>query len=393
MGRKLVRVLAPFAVVAGGVGVFMLLHATRPVPEQSGESARPVSVYTAAVTQRDITLQVHTQGEVRPRTELDIVSQVSGRIVEVSPEFTEGGAIRAGETLLRIEDLDYRLALHEAQARVAEAQVGLEQSLADADVARKQLRNQPDVSPLALKKPQVAEAQARLAAAEAALEQARLDLERTRISLPFDGRFTTTQADRGQFISAGTVVGHAFATDVVEVRLPLADAQLASLGLPIGFSAAAGEGLPVTLSARVAGQQQQWRGRLTRLDAAIDPGSRTLYGLAEVASPYRDNVSDGGMPLAVGLFVEAVISGRQLPGAQVIPAAALRAGNTVYIVSAEGTLDIREVEVLQRNAEQAVISAGLEGGEQVVISAVRNPIQGMAIQGIDGDANAVANHP
>lgn len=390
MAHKLLRVLAPLLVVAGGAGIAVLLHATKPEPPKSGEKARPVSVYTAAVERRPLRLEVNTQGEVRPRTELDIVSQVSGRIVEVSPEFTEGGVITAGETLLRIEDVDYRLAMHEAEAGVAEARVGVEQALADADVARKQLRNEPDASALALKKPQVAQARARLAAAEASLEQARLNLERTRISLPFNGRFTSTQADRGQFVSAGTVIGHAFATDVVEVRLPLADAQLATLDLPIGYSAPAGAGLPVTFSARVAGEQQHWQGRLVRLDAAIDPGSRTLYGLAEVHAPYGANVSDKGMPLAVGLFVEATIAGRQLSQATVIPAAGLRAGDTVYLIAADGTLDIREVDVLQRNAEQAVIRDGLEAGERVVVSAIRNPIQGMALVGIDGDATALA---
>lgn len=384
------RVLAPLLIIGGGIGIYVLLHATKPEPDQSADPVRAVSVYTSQALRQDVDLDVTTQGEVRPRTELDLVAQVSGRIVAVSPEFTEGGVIKPGETLLEIEDTDYRLALHQAQARVAEARVVVEQSLADADVARKQLRDEPTASDLALKKPQVAQARAQLAAAEASLEQARLDLQRTRISLPFNGRFTATRADKGQYITAGTAVGHAFATDVVEVRLPLADAQLASLGLPIGYSAAPGEGLPVTFSARVAGAMQQWQGRLTRLDASIDPTTRTLYGLAEVHAPYGDNVSEQGMPMAVGLYVEASIRGRELSGARVIPAEGLRAGDTVYLVSDEGTLEIRQVDVVHRNAERAVIGAGLEGGEQVVTSAIRNPIQGMAIVSIDGDDTAVA---
>ncbi|MBN7797487.1 efflux RND transporter periplasmic adaptor subunit [Parahaliea mediterranea] len=392
MGKTIIRVLAPLLVIAGGVGVSVLLHATKPQPEKSGDKARPVSVYTAPVQRQDVVLEVFTQGEVRPRTELDLVAQVSGRIVAVSPEFTEGGIITPGEALLEIEDTDYRLALREAQARVAEARVAVEQALADADVARKQLRNEPNASDLALKKPQVARARAQLEAAEAGLEQARLDLERTRITLPFEGRLTATRADKGQYITAGAVVGHAFASDVVEVRLPLADAQLASLGLPIGYSAEAGGGLPVDFSARVAGTQQHWRGRLTRLDAAIDPATRTLYGMAELHSPYRDNVSDLGMPMAVGLYVEATIQGRSMRDARLIPAEALRAGDTVYLVSEAGTLDIRQVDVLHRNGERAVISAGLEGGERVVTSAIRNPIQGMAIYSIDGDDTAVATN-
>jgi len=391
MPKKITRVLTPVVVIGLGVAAYVLLHAAKPEPEKSLETVRPVSVYTQTVRQQDVTLEVLTQGEVRARTELDLVAQVNGRIVTVSPEFTEGGIINPGVTLLEIEDTDYRLALHEAQANVAAARVGVKQAAADADVARKQLRNDPKASDLALKKPQVAEAQARLDAAKANLEQARLNLSRTRISLPFSGRLTATSADTGQFISAGSIVGHAFATDVIEVRVALTDPQLAALGLPIGYSAPQNGGRHVTLSARVAGADHQWQGKLIRLDAAIDPSSRTLYGMVEVRSPYQDNVSEGGMPLAVGLFVEAAIAGRQIDAAKVIPADALRAGTTVFVVSGEGSLDIRQVDVAQRSGERAIIAAGLDSGEQVVTSPVRNPIQGMSVLGITGDSTVVAS--
>lgn len=387
MATPIKRVLAPVLVLAAGIGIYQLLQVTAPEPAQSEDAARPVSVYTAPVAEQSVTLDVTTQGEVRPRTSLDLVAQVSGRVVAVSPEFTEGGVIVPGETLLEIEDTDYRLALHEAEARVAQARVAVEQALADADVARKQLRNDPDPSPLALKEPQVAQARAQLAAAEAGLEQAQIDLARTRISLPFAGRLTATRVDRGQFISAGTVLGSAFATDVVEVRLPFSDQQLAALGLPIGYSAAGDEGMPVSLKARVAGAAQTWQGRLTRLDAAIDPDTRALYGLVEVPSPYALNVSAQGMPLAVGLFVEATVTGRRLPRASVIPAEGLRAGDTVYLIDAEGSLEIREVSVAHRSATRAVISDGLRAGEQVVVSAIRNPIAGMAVIGLTDPKN------
>ena len=179
MFKRFRRVLAPILVIAGGIGIYSLLHATKPEPDKSTEEPRPTSVYTALAEQSDIVLKVETQGEVRARTELDVVAQVGGRILSVSPEFVEGGTITPGVPLLKIEDTDYKLALREAEARVAETEVAVQQALADADVARKQLRNDKTASDLALKKPQVAEARARREAAVASLEQAKLDLERT----------------------------------------------------------------------------------------------------------------------------------------------------------------------------------------------------------------------
>jgi RND family efflux transporter MFP subunit len=381
MAAKTIQVIMPMLVIAASLAAYAILHAAKPEPEKTDEGARPISVHTAPVAREDIRLRVVTQGEVRARTEIDLVAQVGGRVIAVSREFTEGGKIVPGVSLLKIEDTDYRLALRQAEARVAEAQVRLDQALADADVARKQLRNDPNPSRLALRKPQVAEAQARIKAAEADLEQAQLGLDRTDITLPFAGRLMETRVDIGQFIVPGTVLARAFATDIVEVRLPLDNSQLASLGLPIGY-AAEDQGLPVTLSAAVAGQPQQWQGRLVRLDASIDPDTRMLYAMVEVESPYERNVSANGMPLAVGLYVEATILGRELSDAYTVPSDALRAGNVVFLINADGRLDIKPVEVVHHSPTRAVISGGVAAGDQVITSPVRNPIKGMALVAI-----------
>lgn len=379
MTKKLLKIVAPIVVIAASAGAYALLQATRPEPEKNDEGPRPTSVYTTSVTQQPMALEVVTQGEVRSRTEIDLVSQVGGRVVSVSPEFVEGGRIEPGVPLLEIEDTDYRLALSQAQSRMADAELAVQQALADQDVARKQLRNDPSASDLALKKPQVAQARALREAAKAGLEQARLDLERTKFTLPFAGRVASTRVHIGQFISPGTVLGKVFGTELVEVRLPLNNRQLASLGLPIGYTAPIGGGLPVTFSAQVAGEQHEWQGKLVRLDASVDADTRMLYAIAEVADPYGAAASASGMPLAVGLFVDARIEGRQLADAMSIPASALRAGDMVYLINDEGRLEIRSVSVAHSSAKGAIISAGLQPGEQVITSAIRNPVQGMAM--------------
>lgn len=378
--KKIITFGAPVAVLAAGIGAFALLHAAKPEPEKKTEAPRPLTVYVEDVHRANVDLLVKTAGEVRPRTEVNMVAQVGGRIAEVSPEFIEGGVVTAGTPLIRIEDIDYRLALSQAQVRLAEAELGLEQARADADVARKQLRNPSTASDLALKRPQIAEAQARLTAASADMEQAELNLARTAISLPFDGRISETSVDIGEFVTPGTRLGRAFSSHAVEIRLPLDDAQLASLGLPIGYVADAGTGLSVNLSTTVAGREHHWRGRLVRLDASVDPQTRMIFGSVLVDAPYTENVSQSGMPLAVGLFVNAEIVGRRVENAFVIPREALRAGDRVYVVNESGRLEIRDVEVTHSSETEAVIESGVTGGDQVIVSSVRNPIEGMSLE-------------
>ena len=382
MAHKIVRILAPIGVLLASIGAYALLQATKPVPAQSQEQARASRVNVAIAAEGTLALDIRAQGEVRARTTIDLVSQISGRVVSVSPEFVEGGNVEPGQPLLVIEDTDYQLAMAQAEARVADAELAVEQALADADVARKQLRNEKNPSDLALKKPQITQARANREAAEANLEQARINLERTRVTVPFTGRIASINVNVGQYITPGTPLAEVFSTDLVEVRLPLNNAQLASLGLPIGYTAPAGGGAEVDFSAQVAGQEHHWFGRLVRLDASVDPETRMLYAMAELPDPYGENISEGGMPMAVGLYVDATIKGREVEGAVNIPRGALRAGNIVYVLTADGVLDIREVDVLHASGELAVIAGGLEAGEQVITSAIRNPIQGMALEPI-----------
>lgn len=384
MPTKLLKFSGPVLVIGLGVAAAFLLKATAPAPATDEAPPRPVTVYTHLAERSDAVLDVQTQGEVRARTMISLAAQVSGRVVWVSPEYLEGGRFDAETVLLKIDDSDYRLALREAEAAVAAAELAVQQAMADADVARKQLRDQKNASELALKKPQIAEAKARREAAFAGLERARLDLERTQLKVPFDGRVASTNVHLGEYIDRGANLGEVFATDKVQVRLPLNNRQLSALGLPIGFAAASPQEAPaVTFSAEVAGAQQQWQGNLVRVDAAIDPSTRLIYATAEVDDPYASGASSLGMPLAVGLFVEATVRGRSLKNTIQIPSKGLRPGDQLYVVDASGLLDIRQADVAFSNNDYAVLTGGLRQGERLVVSTLRNPISGMTVTTID----------
>ena len=389
MRSRVKRVLVPLLVLLSGVGIVVLLDVTAPKPDIAIEAPRPIRVHTQAAAVATNQLTVQTNGDVRATLRSDLVAQVAGRIIEVSDEFVEGGRFLAGETLLRIEDTDYQAALNEAEARVAAAKVDLETAYADADVARQQLAGVDKPSPLALKKPQVTRAQLALEAAQSGLSLAKTNLERTKIALPYAGRLRSTSVDLGEYVGPGKVLASAFGTDRVEVRLPLTDNQLGALGVPIGYRAPSGEGLAVDLTAKVAGEQRLWTGRVERLDAAIDPETRVIYATAVVNKPYDLTEAPAQMPLAVGLFVEAAIAGRILTDTIAISSDGLRAGDRVFILDANGQLEIRAVEVIYSNTRETFLAGGIAEGEAVIISAIRNPIPGMALEPINAEPEAI----
>ena len=389
------RAAWPVGVGLAGIAVYVLLQVTKPQPAPSVQPPRPISVEVFPAVRTTTRPTVVAFGEVRPGVRTQLVAQVGGKITSIAPAFIEGGRFGPDDVLLTIEDTDYRAAVDERQARVAAAQVDLEQALADADVARKQLAGQKSPSPLALKKPQVARAESALKAAETALALALTNLERTRISLPFAGRVESQAADLGQYVNPGKVLGSVFGTDVAEVRLALTTNQLSALGIPIGFDGGEAGGLPTTLSASLGGAVYRWQGALTRLDAAIDPTTRTVYGTVQVQDPYGLAQLTSGMPLAVGLYVDAEIEGRLVANGIQIAAEGLRAGDEIFVLDGEGLLDIRQVDVIHRSRHSALLASGVEAGEQVIVSAIRNPVRGMRLEAMDTEAvaDSVGNEP
>ncbi|MCU0988712.1 MAG: efflux RND transporter periplasmic adaptor subunit [Xanthomonadales bacterium] len=381
--KKLLRVSAPLLVLIGGIAIVQVLVAAKPEPEKKDEETRLVSLYVDEVKSETVTLSVHTQGEVRPKTEIDLVPQVSGRIVAMSDSFNEGAEVLPGTLLLQIDDADYQVALVRAQARVAEAQTALERELATAEMKQEEWRDgrkDQEPTPFALNLTQVAGAEANLRAAQADLEKARLDLERTEIRVPFHGRVRTRTVGIGQYVSAGVSLGRVFSIDTVEVRLPLTDTQLAELNLPIGYTADGATAAPrVDFRAALGNREYQWEGRIVRVDAAVDQSTRLIYATAEVSDPYGLAAAEG-MPMAVGMFVSAEIAGVNEQFAYVMPRDALRANDKVYVINADNKLEIRTVNVLSTSEEQVVVSGGVEPGERVVTSTLPNAVDGMDVE-------------
>jgi multidrug efflux pump subunit AcrA (membrane-fusion protein) len=197
------RLVGPVIVLLLTVLVVKVLIQNAPQPEVGEPETVRIGVYTQPARRTGAAAEVTVYGEVRPRVQIDVISEVAGRITAVSPKFAEGGSLLAGEPLITIEQRDYNVALSEAKARLAARELELAQALADADVAKKQLAAEPSPSDLALKKPQIAQARAALEAAEIGLERAESDLQRTRVTLPFDARIIETTVDEGQYLGLG----------------------------------------------------------------------------------------------------------------------------------------------------------------------------------------------
>ena len=381
----------PLVIIAVAIAVAALLYVLRPIPEKQVIPPTPLQVDAIEVVREPVQLKVTTFGTVPAATETRLSAEVQGRVTEVSSNFVVGGFLTQGETLLAIDDLEYRTALARTEAAVASAVTALAEERGRAEVAYQDWlrRNQnakrtPEAKDLALRKPQIAEAEANLDAARADLERARENLNRTRVTAPYDGILRSRAVDLGQHVTIGSELGIIFATDSAEVRLPIPEHRISALQLP-ELAPATGEDAqpPITaeLSVERNGDAQYWQAEITRTESVLDDRSRVLYLIATISDPYRLKQAENleALPLRVGTFVKATVHGRVVDDVARIPHHVLRTDNIVWIIDAEGSMHQRSVEVINTDETYTYLRGGLQTGERIAMGHLNTAVSGTRV--------------
>jgi RND family efflux transporter MFP subunit len=379
---RLLTFVLPIIVLGGAVGGTVAMSALSPTPEETDTEIKAQPVLTVPAKTDTVMMRVKAQGEVQPRTEINIVAQVGGRIAYMSPDFIQGGRFERGDLLVRIDPADYKLRVTQARANVSQAQTVLARERSESDLARldwDDLGGGGTPTPLTLREPQMAEAAAKLESAKAQLAEAELQLSRTEIRAPFAGRVTERLVDAGEFVSANSRLGRIYGTSVMDVRLPMTQTDLRQAGLFLGYEAKGDAGVPVRLTLMSIASTSEWTGYITRTDGRFDSQSRMLHVYAEVRNPF-ENISEDSPPLAPGLYVEADINGPTLNDVVTIPRDGLRGTDQVYIANADGTLSIRTVNVLSSTRDRVVLGSGLDIGDSIIVSPIRGAVEGMKIE-------------
>ena len=373
-----------FTIVLIALGAFGMIKLTESKPKmQKREIATPVPMARTMVVQTGAkAMVVHGEGTVRPLDEVDLAPQVRGKVIFLSPSMINGGAFKKGETLLRIEPEDYRLAVTLQESKIKSAQSLLRMAEEETEAAKEEWQQLymddgatgKEPPALVLKKPQLAAAKAKLAADKADLRKALLALERTDIKAPFNGRVEMEDVGLGQYVKVGEELATLFSTDVAEIVVPLEDESLFWFHVP-GFTPGDGPGAAATIQARLAGRNCNWEGRVVRAEGKMDDRTRMVRVVVRVNKPYAAKP-----PMAVGLFVRVEIKGRQIPDLAVIPRSALHERDTVWVVDADDRLHYRKVRVARIDGEEVQIEKGLKTGDQVVVTPLKTVVDGMTIR-------------
>lgn len=358
---------------------------TAPTPTQVEPEEVSTAVRVQTVEKHAVQLKVRSQGNVLPLTESDLIPEVSGRVEWISPNLIAGGYFEEDELLLKLDDRDYQSSLIRSKAGLARAEAEDEHARFELqrlqELVKKKLTSQSMLE-TAIRTQRISAAA--LNEAAAALSQAERDLWRTQIRAPYNGLVRTKNIDQGQFVQRGAMVAQVYSADTVEIRLPIADRQLAYLDLPLGFQGeiAAEKQADVSLSTRYGGQAYSWNGKLVRTEAAIDSRTRMVFAVVRVQNTVSNPLQQQNLEqprLPVGLFVNAEINGKIVDDIVVLPRAVIRNQSQVLIVDAENKLRFRDVELLRYDKDEVLIQTGLEPGEFVNLSPLQTVIDGMRV--------------
>jgi RND family efflux transporter MFP subunit len=381
--NKRYKWLIPAGVFGGLLALAMLIYTNPPASPQRRPAAGPnLVVETMPVRLQSYRVELQSYGTVQPRTQTTLISQVRGQIVYVNPNVRDGGYFKKGEVLASIDARDY-----EADVRIAEAiLMDSRQQLAEAEARTMQARedwerlgNSDEVPGLVLKLPQLEAAKARVVSAESTLQKARLELERTDIVAPYAGRILRKQVGIGQVVNTNQALADIYATDYVEVRLPLRNSDLGYIELPESYvdDAAKGEVAQVRILSSLVGETE-WAAKLVRTEGAIDENARQLHVIAQVDDPFSQQ-SDNRSPLKIGEYVTAKLTGKTLSSVLVIPNNTIYQGSYVYVIEGD-VLQRRDIEIAWQNERDAMIDAGLADGESLVTTPLGQVTSGVRVR-------------
>jgi multidrug efflux pump subunit AcrA (membrane-fusion protein) len=410
--------------VAGGATAYWMMN--RPRPDRRPREKQATLVVVRAVEKARHEVTITALGTVMPSRETRIAALVAGEVVDVREGFVPGGRCDANALLLEVDPTDYRLAVRQARAtlaqadaRVVEAESLLTQRKAAITQARTQLALEkaqgqvarreyellgeemdPNDERLVLRVPQREAAEAAVAVAEAAkasaeaslkaarsnrdvaevaLDQALLNLTRTKVRAPFNALIRERHVDLGGRVVGEGAVATVAGTDEwwVEVSVPVD--QLQWLNVP-GFNARSSSPARVYYEA-AWGRDAFRQGQAARLRGALEPRGRMAQLLVAVPDPMGlQQEPDTRRALLLNSYVRVELVGRETPPAVRVERTSLRDGDSVWVMSADDTLEIRPVTVVLGQDEAVYVSAGLEDGDRLVTSDIATPVEGMPLR-------------
>jgi len=381
--KTVMKAVIPLLIIALAALVFKWQMSNRPEPKKKPrKKITPVVMVEKAEYIDDFRYEVRGYGSVQPAKSVSVVSEVAGKIIWVNKKLKTGGQFRKGEGLYRVDDTEYVAALDARISTLKSAQLSLQEVIENADVSVKEWEiwnrtagEEKIPSLLVSYKPQLEAAEAAVKSAESAVVSAKTDLAKVLYKAPFNCVVTEESIEYGKIIrvgeSAGTLIGY----EKFEVYVPVAGKDAVMLTFSDDKRSASKGYIELT----EGDVNWRWPVYVERVLPDADGSTGMLRAVLIVEKPF--NTANGTRPvLPIGANVKAYIGSTKRESAVKISEKALREGGSVWVVSHDSRLQIRDVSIKERRGDDIYISSGIVEGERVIVSSLKGAVDGMRIE-------------
>lgn len=411
--RRINVVMSIGLLIVGGLACLWLMS-TKPAAPTRGSSSRIMTVATLTVQPRVEQSPVIGHGTVRAKNEIDIVPQVSGKLINVHRDLAVGKIIPKGDLLFQIDPTVYETRVRQAEAEVRGLEIALDrhdqelinlserirntQAMLDIDerdyetskqlyevesvgtkrdvdiVLQKYLRQKDALSELTSRRSMIPhlkrETQAKLDAATSKLRHAGHDLDNTKIVCPYKARVDSVHAHRSQVVTAHFSIARLTDMETFEVSVGIDPREMRWLDPAIRPSALeADDDSPRPMAVvrwSLRGTQAKWNGTVTRFEK-VDEATRTAQMVVEIrdvdmVAKLGDGVGDT-VTLSIGMFCRAELPAVRLEDALLVPRAAVYDNRWVYVFEPgndaqdpnSGHLARREIAMLRTVGDSVLV--------------------------------------
>ncbi len=300
--------------------------------------------------------EITAYGEAKAIKQLDISSEISGRVIKTHKNLHVGQGFKKGAVLIEIEDSAYQQSLSEALAVLSENELAYSQAKQNHKQARDNwqrsgLKGSPE-SDLVFFEPQLKLAKANLESAKIRVLRAQYELDQSKIVAPFDLEITAKSINEGEVVSSGVGLLSVFDSSLIEVSLPLSVRQWNNLDDTLG---------QIVIFANQSADTQ-WRGRAVRQEKTIDSVSRQRALIVEVQS------DDETQLMYPGSYVKALIPGRRYENLWRVPASSITEKSELWFVSQGNLLAKHKVDIVFSKGNNVYVRPFLDFSELSVLS-------------------------
>ena len=380
-----IKIILALAIIAGAVLLYYYQIRTSPRAGRKKPPAQAKLVQVIPVRKDDCLTTVIADGIVMPAQQVSLRPQVTGQIVELSPDVVPGGIVKAGQNLMRIDNRDYEILAQQRQYDVARALKDFKVEQGNQAIARQEYELLGEViseedRELVLREPQLASAEAAQASAQAALKKAELDLKRCDIKTPFNAIIKEKLIDLGATVSLSSNLVTLIGTDEAWIEVKVWADKLKWLTIPRRNG---DSGSSVKIYNTLAWGADRFRtGRVLCLAGELETQGRLTRLLVAVDDPFCLKAENRDLPqLLMGSYVSAEIQGRTLSSGFPIQVSHLRENDTaIWTMNDVGELVIRPVQIAFRGPEHVYVTEGLTENEQLVVTDIAAPVPGMPLR-------------